>query len=394
MENVGTWRYVPHVPQSIVVLGAGFGGLELVTMLSDAVADQVEITLIDKSDSFIFGFSKLDVLFGRRTLDEVRARYADLLKPSVQFRKETVRSIDASSRTVVTDATTYRPDVLVVALGADYDIEATPGLSEGGFEFYTPEGAERAGRALAGFTGGKVVISVLGPFFKCPGAPNETALLTHDFLEKSGVRGQSTIHLTSPLPMPIPISRPTSDVIISLLEEAGVEYWPGSLVTGLDPEERVAHFADGRSLGYDLFLGIPVHRAPEVVAASDLCVDGWIPVDPATFETSFPGIFAVGDVTSAPVPRAGAMAEGEARTVAEVLIARLQGSAAPAPFDGGAACYVETGRGTAARIDVNFLAYESPRAEIVGPTAGILTDKAAFGTTRLSRWFGYEENGS
>ncbi len=382
------------MPQSILVLGAGFGGLELVTMLSDAVADQVEITLIDKNDSFIFGFSKLDVMFGRRTLDDVRARYADVLKPSVQFRRETVRSIDGASRTVVTDTTTYRPDVLVVALGADYDIEATPGLAEAGFEFYTPEGAERAGRALAGFAGGKVVISVLGPFFKCPGAPNETALLTHDFLEKAGVRPQSTIHLTSPLPMPIPISRPTSDVIIALLEEAGVEYWPGSLVTRLDPEERVAHFADGRSLDYDLFLGIPVHRAPEVVAASDLCADGWIPVDPATFETPFPGVFAVGDVTSAPVPRAGAMAEGEARTVAEVLIARLRGSGSPAPFDGGAACYVETGGGTAARIDVNFLAYESPRAEIVGPTAGILADKASFGSTRLSRWFGYEDSTS
>ena len=380
--------------QSIVVLGAGFGGLELVSVLSDAVADQVEITLIDKSDSFIFGFSKLDVMFGRRGLDEVRAHYTDLLKPSVQFRRETVHTIEAATRTVVTDAATYHPDVLVVALGADYDVSATPGLADDGFEFYTPEGAERAGRALAGFKGGKVVIGVLGPFFKCPGAPNETALLTHDYLQQAGVREDSTIYLTSPLPMPIPISKPTSEVIVSLLEEAGIEYWPGSLVTRLDPATHVAHFADGRTLDYDLFLGIPVHSAPEVVAASDLCVEGWIPVDPATFETQFPGVFAVGDVTSAPVPRAGAMAEGEARTVAEVLIARLRGTAAPAPFDGGAACYVETGGGTAARIDVNFLAYETPRAEIVGPTPEIMIDKTAFGTTRLARWFDYEASTS
>ena len=376
--------------QSIVVLGAGFGGLELVSMLSDAVADQVEITLIDKSDSFIFGFSKLDVMFGRRGLDEVRAHYADLLKPSVQFRRETVRSIEAATRTVVTDTATYQPDILVVALGADYDVDATQGLAEDGYEFYTPEGAERAGQALAGFQGGKVVIGVLGPFFKCPGAPNETALLTHDYLQQAGVRQDSTIHLTSPLPMPIPISKPTSEVIVSLLEAAGIEYWPGSLVTRLDPTAHVAHFADGRTLDYDLFLGIPVHCAPEVVAVSDLCVEGWIPVDPATFETQYPGVFAVGDVTSAPVPRAGAMAEGEARTVAEVLIARLRGGTPPAPFDGGAACYVETGGGSAARIDVNFLAYDTPRAEIVGPTPEIMIDKTAFGTTRLTRWFGYE----
>ena len=85
------------------------------------------------------------------------------------------------------------------------------------------------------------------------------------------------------------------------------------------------------------------------------------------------------------------MAEGEARTVAEVLIARIRGEAAPAPFDGRAACYVETGQGTAVRIDVNFLSYQSPRAEIEGPTEAIMADKASFGTTRLSRWFGYED---
>ena len=38
----------------ILVLGAGFGGLELCTMLSEAFGDQIEVTLIDKSDAFYF----------------------------------------------------------------------------------------------------------------------------------------------------------------------------------------------------------------------------------------------------------------------------------------------------------------------------------------------------
>ena len=40
----------------VVVLGAGFGGLELATRLSEAVPDKARITLIDKNDSFMFGF--------------------------------------------------------------------------------------------------------------------------------------------------------------------------------------------------------------------------------------------------------------------------------------------------------------------------------------------------
>ena len=77
----------------VLVLGAGFGGLELTTLLSEAVADQVEVTLIDKADSFVFGFSKLDVMFGRRAPDAIRLYYRDIAKPGVRFRQETVTSI-------------------------------------------------------------------------------------------------------------------------------------------------------------------------------------------------------------------------------------------------------------------------------------------------------------
>jgi len=36
----------------IVVLGAGFGGLELSTILSERIGDRIDLTLIDKNNSF------------------------------------------------------------------------------------------------------------------------------------------------------------------------------------------------------------------------------------------------------------------------------------------------------------------------------------------------------
>ena len=196
--------------EHVVVLGAGFGGLELVTGLSEAIPDKVHITLIDKSDAFMFGFSKLDVMFGRRQASEVWNPYRGIDKPGVEFRQETVTAIDPEHRRVVTDVATYDADILVVALGADYDVAATPGLAEDGFEFYSFAGAERARDALVEFDGGAVVIGVLGPFFKCPGAPIETALLVDNYLAQRGLRESSTIHLVSPMPAPIPISQRTS----------------------------------------------------------------------------------------------------------------------------------------------------------------------------------------
>ena len=121
----------------VVVLGAGFGGLELTTRLSEEFGDDVEVVLIDKADDFVFGFSKLEVMFGRATSDAVRHPYRDLVKPGVQFVQSTIRAIDPHAKRVETDAGTFDADVLVVALGADLHPDATPGLLEGGYEFYT-----------------------------------------------------------------------------------------------------------------------------------------------------------------------------------------------------------------------------------------------------------------
>jgi sulfide:quinone oxidoreductase len=168
------------VPTRVLVLGAGFGGLELSTRLAEDLGDDVQVTLIDKSDAFVFGFSKLDVMFGRRSLDDVRLPYRDTAKPSVEFRQETVTSIDAARKRVVTDKGTHDTDILVIALGADLDLDATPGLVECGHEFYSPEGAAELRDILANFDHGNIVIAVLGGFFKCPPAPYETAFMLHD----------------------------------------------------------------------------------------------------------------------------------------------------------------------------------------------------------------------
>jgi sulfide:quinone oxidoreductase len=190
------------------------------------------------------------------------------------------------------------------------------------------------------------------------------------------------------MPAPIPISQRTSSAITAILEDHGVEYWPGSKVVRLDPAQHVAHLDDGRALPYDLFLGIPVHCAPEVVVASELVEDGWIPVDPATFATRFPNVFAVGDVTSAPVPRAGGIAEGEAATVAKVLISKFTDDSDPLPYDGAAGCYVELGDDLVGRIDVNFLSYDTPVAKFTAPNAALSEEKRQWESTRVHRWFG------
>ncbi|HLY33571.1 MAG TPA: FAD/NAD(P)-binding oxidoreductase, partial [Jatrophihabitantaceae bacterium] len=293
----------------VVVLGAGFGGLELCTRLSAAFGDAIDVVLIDKNDGFVFGFAKLDVMFGRTTADAVLNRYSGFDKPGVRFVQTTVRAIDPAARRVDTDAGTFDADILVVALGAQLHPEATPGLLDGGYEFYTEHGAFALRDVLDGFDRGRVVVGVTSTPFKCPPAPSETALLMDQFLRDRGVRSACEIALVMPLPAPIPPSPAASEALLNAFAERGIEWHGSRVVTSLDPSRKVATFAAGGDMPYDLFLGVPVHRVPAVVAESGLSVDGWIPVDPYTLETSFENVYAVGDVTSVGTPKAGVFSE-------------------------------------------------------------------------------------
>ena len=198
-----------------VILGAGFGGLELATALSETLGDEVDVALIDENDAFVFGYSKLDVMFGRTTLDAVRLPYHEIAKPGVRFLQETITAIDPQARRVTTDTGVHEADVLIVALGADYDLDATPGLAEAGNEFYSVAGAERMAEVLPGFTRGRAIVGVCGTPFKCPPAPSEAALLLHDYLSARGVREACEISFVIPFGTPVPPSPETSEALVA-----------------------------------------------------------------------------------------------------------------------------------------------------------------------------------
>ena len=372
----------------VLVLGAGFGGLELATSLSSECGDSVETVLIDRSDEFVFGFSKLDVMFGRTSGGAVRHPYADLVKPGVRFVRAEVTMIDPANRRVATDGGDFEADILVVALGAELDAAATPGLSEFGHDFYSEPSAFALAEVLESFNGGRVIVGVTSTPFKCPPAPSETALLMDDFLTSRGVRERSQIDLVMPLPIPIPPSPVASEAILSAFAQRGIGWHPNVLVKELTA--GAARFTDGTVMDCDLFLGVPVHRVPQVVADSGLTVDGWIPVNPLTLETSFPGVYAVGDVTSVGTPKAGVFAERQAATVAERIGAVLRGAAPTTEYDGVGMCYLEFGRDEVARVTVTFRSGQAPFGTYEDASGALAADKSQFGSSRIQRWFGRE----
>ena len=163
---------------------------------------------------------------------------------------------------------------------------------------------------------------------------------------------------------------------------------PHLMVEAFDPGRKILKLIDGSDLPCDLFLCIPKHRVPQVVEESGMIKNGWIPVDPATLKTSYPGVYALGDVAKVGTPKAGVFAEGAAKVAAKSIIASLKGLSQPPAYDGIGTCFIEFGDERVARVEVNFLSAPKPMGNFDEPSLSLAEEKNEFAAKRYSRWFG------
>jgi sulfide:quinone oxidoreductase len=194
--------------------------------------------------------------------------------------------------------------------------------------------------------------------------------------------------VTFPMQRPVPVTVPVSQMFRDGLADRAIEERPQQVVTSIDPSKNEALLASGEVLPYDLFIAIPVHRAPDPLSACGLAVDGWVPVDQQNLRKQYPGVYAIGDVCRPrTVPKAGIFAEAAARVVADDIAARSQAPSHLRPTGSGI-CYAEFGDGLVSKVEVNFLSGEAPTAEPHGATLAHAAEKDEFAATRRARWFG------
>lgn len=379
---------------SILILGAGFGGLEAATRLRAALDESFEVTVVDRHDFFNFGFTKFDLMFGRRAQEDCKEYLSVLDDKGIRFLQATIESIDPHGKQVETTKGTLTADYLVVALGADIAPEATPGfLESGGHHFYSFAAAEWLWPLIDEFKSGQILIAIFDKPYKCPPAPYEAAFQLDDFYRERGIRQNVGIDILIPGPMPLPISKTVSAGIEELLTVKKIGLHKKHKVTEIDYQAKHAVVGNESRFPYDLFLGVPIHRPPVVVLDSPLGEQGWIRVDPATMRTSFDGVWAMGDVVQIPigefaVPKAGAFAEDAAATVAADILRTIKGRGEVDRFQAQGACYFEFGEGKVAQIAANFLGGPAPELALEGPSLEFRADKEEFEHSRIEKWFG------
>lgn len=375
----------------MLILGGGFGGLSAANEIRNNLSpSQVKITVVDKKDWFMVGFAKLWIIKGTRTFENSIGSLNELTKKEITFLKEEVLQIDLQNKNIITTTKILPYDFLIIAMGAVLAPEKIPGLLENGMNLYDHNQLTEIHNKLKKMKSGNIAISIMGMPYKCPPAPFEASLLIDSMLRDAGVRNSIQIHFYSPAPITLPAAGPEiSQQILNLINSENIIFHDSCKIKSVEKNKLI--FQNGEA-DFDLLLAIPPHIAPKVVYDSGLANDGgFIPIN-RDCKTSFENVYAVGDVTTltvvdtTSVPKAGIFAEGEAITVAQNIISKIQSKKESALFDGKGGCFIESGRDTASLIEVDMFSEPKPLTKLTESTTKHLDEKIQFEKERLSKW--------
>lgn len=381
--------------RTVVILGGGVGGLVAANRLRRILPRSDRMVLIDREAHHLFQPSLLWLAVGDRDPERIQRPLARLERKGIEVIRGEIEHLNPERRSVRAAGRDFVGDAMIVSLGADLVPETIPGLTESGHNLYTLSGAAGLRDALARFDGGRVVVLTAAPAYKCPAAPYEAAMLVEYALRRRGVRQRSQLDLYAAEPAPMGVAGPTvSAAVRQIVEQKGIRYHPEHQIAAVDPTARRLTFANGTSAEFDLITYVPPHRVPAVVREAGLAPEGgWVSVDRSTFATRFPGVFAIGDVTSVPLtmgkplPKAGVFAHAQAEVVAANLAAEWSGRGGRRALDGHGQCFLETGDRQAGLGVGNFYAEPLPRVNLRGPSRWWHWGKLLFERRWLSQWF-------
>ena len=375
----------------VMILGGGFGGIATAVALRDLLDPADEVVLVERRPTFVMGLRKNWALVGASTIAEGERSLASLADHGIRVVAGTIGSIDPGAKAAVVDGERIDADVLVVALGAERNPDAIPGFREHAIDVYDVSGSQAGNAAIESFAGGRVVVGIFGAPYPCPPGPYELALLLMERFEKRGVPGGMLVFTPQAGSLPVLGTDGCAD-FDGRLATSGITLRAKTVATAVEPGTVVTQ--DGARIPFDLLLGVPPHRVPPVVAAAGLTAGGpWVPVDRSTLQTTFDGVYAIGDVTAIPLangnplPKAGVFAHGEGEIVAARIADTLAGRTPTATFTGNGMCFLETGGGNATMVAGDFFA-DPPAVALGADDAANLAAKHAFESDRLTAWFG------
>jgi sulfide:quinone oxidoreductase len=375
----------------ILILGSGFGGLAAANELRKSLGADHRVIVVDRKKSFMMGLVKLWILEGSRGLEESHTPLEGLNSKGIEYINDEVTQIDiAQNRVQAKGHGWIGYDYMIVALGAELAPEKIPGFVGTGYNLYDAEQVPKLREKLLSLKRGKVAIAIMGMPYKCPPAPYEASLLIDNMLSIHGTRSNIEIDIYVPTPIALPVAGPQiSANVVEIVSQRGMRFHPlhklKSIINGK------LEFENGTKADYDVLIGIPPHRAPEIVRSAGLTEGDWVAIDRNTMKTRFKNVFAIGDVTEIKVgtmalPKAGIFAEEQAKVAARRIIDEISSRPSIATFSGRGYCFMDVGNRRAGYLEGDFFNPAGPSFKLEAPSEQNFQKKQDFERTRIKEW--------
>jgi len=308
----------------VVIIGAGLAGLPTAYEIRHLLPrGSHDITVIAPKPVFTFIPSLPWVALGLTPLASIQVDVlARLTQLGIRFVPGHVTGWDPEARTLQVGDQVVTYDYVIVATGADLDLESVPGLGpEGGFtqSVCNPHHAHLAHQAWEQFLQqpGPLVVGAV-PGASCFGPAYEFALLADFVLRRRGLRPQVPITLVTPEPyaghLGIGGMANSAVLVKDLMHQRQIQVYENAAITRITPGQMELHSGEEIPFAYAMLLppfrGAPFLRQTPGVANAQ----GLLPVLPTYQHPDFETVYAAGVITQLPAPEPTPLPVGVPKT--------------------------------------------------------------------------------
>jgi sulfide dehydrogenase [flavocytochrome c] flavoprotein chain len=392
--QLGTVPTNTGISGRVVVIGGGMAGATVAKYLRLWGGTGVSVTLVERDSAYTSNILSNLVLNGQRTLTSLQYGYSNLAtRYGIRMVKGDVIAIDAVGHSVVlADGSKLPYDRLVIAPGVEFDIY--PGLETAAAQAKVPH-AWKAGvqttqlrNMLVNMKAGETfVMTIPAKPYRCPPGPYERACVVADWLKKNRA-GSKVIVLDANSGITAePLAFTNA---FDVVHKGVVEYHPGVTINSIDASTMTLNTNLG-NLKAKVINAIPPHKAGKVVINNGLANVGgrWAGVDVLTYQhTAAPGIHVIGDASATTQPKAGHIANQEAKICADAIVRLLAGrSPDPSPIT-NSACYSPITADTASWLTAVFAYDPGSRTMMPVPgSAGEAAGRSQDNYNEMFKWF-------
>lgn len=328
----------------VIVIGGGMGGATVAKYLR-LWGDAISVTLVERMPTYTSNIMSSLVLTGQRTMSSLSFSY-DTLRSKYGITTvfgEVVGIDPVSVKVTLADGTVLTADRIVLAPGISFD--DVPGLGTSDKMPHAwqagPQTALLASQINAMPSGGVMILTIPKTPYRCPPGPYERACLLADWL-KINKPGSKLIVLDANPGIVTEVDNFTN--AFTGLYGSVIEYYVNAEVVSVDPNAMTLTTTAGNFHGEVINL-IPRQRAAPLLAVAGLnnATEGRFGrVSVLNYASTVAGaekIHIIGDASATTQPKAGHIANQEAKVCADAISRILSGgSPDPAPVT-NSACY-------------------------------------------------------